>query len=345
MLSINENNLQALFATFSKDADLYIPVDHNENGKSAADFHLWKEGMKLSSALNTVKSAKDFFFPQVENLVDFKMKGKDIEIIEKEFTDRPFIVFGMKGCDVKALDVLDKVFLAEPEDSFYKNRRDNGIIVSLACEKPGSSCFCMNFGNDPANPSGDVTCWKAGDTFYFQSNTDKGKKLLEKVSSLLEEKDDSEVENQKKSIAERVKKLPFANLNLDVFKKNDMMDLFNSDKWNDLSQACLGCGACTFVCPTCQCFDIKDFNTGKKVIRFRCWDSCMYSEFTKMAAANPRHTQKERFRQRFMHKLVYSPKNNDGLMGCVGCGRCISTCPQSMNIVKVIKEFQEENNE
>ena len=67
--------------------------------------------------------------------------------------------------------------------------------------------------------------------------------------------------------------------------------------------------------------------------------ACMYSEFTKMAHGNNRLTQKERFRQRFMHKLVYYPENNDGLFSCVGCGRCLAKCPISMNIVKVMKKI------
>jgi heterodisulfide reductase subunit C len=121
-----------------------------------------------------------------------------------------------------------------------------------------------------------------------------------------------------------------------------MLKLFNSDKWAGLSQSCLGCGTCTFVCPTCQCYDIRDFNTGDGVVRFRCWDSCMYSDFTKMSAGNPRLTQLERFRQRFMHKLVYFPANNNGEYGCVGCGRCLAKCPISMNIVKVAKTLAEE---
>ena len=112
---------------------------------------------------------------------------------------------------------------------------------------------------------------------------------------------------------------------------------FNSPEWKNLSQSCLGCGTCTFVCPTCQCYDIKDFKTNTGVQRYRCWDSCMYSDFTKMSAGQPRLTQLERFRQRFMHKLVYFPTNNDGMFSCVGCGRCVSKCPISMNIVKVMK--------
>ena len=116
-------------------------------------------------------------------------------------------------------------------------------------------------------------------------------------------------------------------------------EYFNDPAWKELSASCLGCGTCTFVCPTCQCYDIKDFNTGRGVIRYRCWDSCMYSEFTRMAHGNNRNSQLERFRQRFMHKLVYYPENNEGIFGCVGCGRCLARCPISMNIVKVMKKI------
>ena len=105
--------------------------------------------------------------------------------------------------------------------------------------------------------------------------------------------------------------------------------LFNRPEWKSLSESCLGCGTCTFVCPTCQCYDVQEFNTGKTVRRFRCWDSCMYSDFTKMSAGQPRPTQLERFRQRFMHKLVYFPDNNDGQFGCVGCGTVFAEVPDS----------------
>ena len=67
----------------------------------------------------------------------------------------------------------------------------------------------------------------------------------------------------------------------------------------------------------------------------------MYSDFTMMAHGNNRTSQKERFRQRFMHKLVYFPANNDGMYSCVVFGRCVEKCPASLNIVKVVKAFQE----
>ena len=136
-----------------------------------------------------------------------------------------------------------------------------------------------------------------------------------------------------------------SSLDLSSFGAGKTDEFFGSEKWEELSKNCLGCGTCTFVCPTCQCYDIKDFNTGKGVVRYRCWDSCMYSDFTKMAHGNSRLSQLERFRQRFMHKLVYFPENNEGIFGCVGCGRCLIKCPISMNIVKVAKTLGGEDNE
>ena len=147
---------------------------------------------------------------------------------------------------------------------------------------------------------------------------------------------------QQECTREIMKKLPLAGLDLSAVGAGKTKELFDSPAWKKLSESCLGCGTCTFICPTCQCYDIKEFDSGKTVRRFRCWDSCMYSDFTKMSAGQPRPTQLERFRQRFMHKLVYFPDNNDGCFGCVGCGRCLAKCPIHMNIVKVIKTLGEE---
>ena len=335
MLKISLDKLDRMFAAIAENHALYLPVDT----KAGAAYQKWDETKKLSDALNTVRSAKDFFFPQTENLMDFKVEGKNIDIIDTRSECEDFVVFGVRACDVKSFEVLDRVFLAEPCDSYYKNRREHGVIMSLACTKPAETCFCGTFGIDAKEPEGDVVCWKTDDALYMNAVSEKGKALVESLSSLTEETDGSAVEEQKKQTAERLAKLPLAELSADAFGDGKTSEFFNAPEWSELSESCLGCGTCTFVCPTCQCYDIKDFNTGHGVKRFRCWDSCMYSECTKMSAGQPRLTQLERFRQRFMHKLVYYPTNNDGLFSCVGCGRCVSKCPIQMNIVKVMKKL------
>ncbi|MEE0929413.1 MAG: 4Fe-4S dicluster domain-containing protein [Acutalibacteraceae bacterium] len=328
------DSLNNVFSEIAKSAALYMPVDNNE-GKAV--YTKWEEGKKWSNALNTVRSPKDFFFPQMENLMEFRTEGKNIELIDTRTESEDFVVFGVRACDVKSFDVLDRVFLNEPVDSYYASRREHGVIISVACTKPSETCFCQTFGIDATEPAGDISVWKTETEVFWQSNTEKGEALMKKLEALTEECSTEAVDAQKEKTAKIMKKLPLADLTTDAFGGDKTAEFFDAPEWSKLSESCLGCGTCTFVCPTCQCYDIKDFNTGKGVVRFRCWDSCMYSDFTKMSAGQPRLTQVERFRQRFMHKLVYYPANNDGMFSCVGCGRCISKCPISMNIVKVMK--------
>ena len=333
MRKIALNQLDALLAAIAAQQKLYVPIDT----AAGAQFAPWSDGCKVSDALNTVRSPKDFFFPQTETLMKFRMEGKSIEIIDTRTESEPFVVFGVRACDAQAFDVLDRVFLADPVDTYYQNRRTHGVIVTMACTRPHETCFCGTFGIDPAAPAGDVACWKTADALYLDAKTDKGAALLDSVAALTEPADDEAVTAQQTEIRARMQRLPLANLRADAFGAGKTEAFFNDPAWAALSESCLGCGTCTFVCPTCQCYDIKDFNTGHGVQRFRCWDSCMYSEFTKMSAGQPRLTQVERFRQRFMHKLVYFPTNNDGMFSCVGCGRCVAKCPIQMNIVKVMK--------
>lgn len=340
MVKIALEKLDRFFAAVAEKETLYIPIDT----VAGAKYEKWEDGKKLSDALNTVRSPKDFFFPQTENLMDFKTEGKKIEIIDTRTECEDFVVFGVRACDVKSFDVLDRVFLSEPVDTFYKNRREHATIVSVACLKPHETCFCGTFGIDAVEPTGDVVCYKTDSAVFFEAKTAKGEKLLSSVASLTEETSGETVEAQKNVIRERLSRLPLAKLKADAFGDGKTSKFFDAPEWKELSEACLGCGTCTFVCPTCQCYDIKDFNTGHGIRRFRCWDSCMYSDFTKMSAGQPRLTQLERFRQRFMHKLVYFPTNNDGMFSCVGCGRCINKCPIQMNIVKVMKKLGGEEN-
>ena len=336
MKKLSLNKLNDFFAAVAAKEALYLPVN-NKVGK--AEYSRWSEGVELSRALNTVRSAKDFFFPQTENLVDFKMEGKSIEVIDTREACEDFVVFGVRACDAASFAILDSVYLVDPVDSYYKNRREHGTIVTLACNRPAETCFCGTFGIDAANPAGDVTAWELDDGYALRANTEKGEALLAAVADLLEDADGKAVEAQQAKTREIMKKLPLADLSTDGVGVGKTKELFDRPEWAKLSEACLGCGTCTFVYPTCQCYDVRDFDTGNGIKRFRCWDSCMYSDFTKMAHGNSRNSQVERFRQRFMHKLVYYPDRNNGTFGCVGCGRCLSRCPISMNIVKVIKTF------
>ncbi len=304
MYKIAKDNLAALFQLIADKQELYLPVKNAGQTNYAA----WTEEAEVDlDTLKTVKSAKDAFFPQSENLYTVKKENKKLKIEPEKLKEQNFVVFGMKACDVQGVEVLDKVFLADPVDSFYAARREHGTIVAMACHEPEETCFCKVFGID-----------------------------------VLAEAEEQPVEEEKEAIHKIVEKLPYMNLSLEGWGADALSEKFDSPIWEELYKPCLKCGTCTFVCPTCQCYDIKDYDTGHGVSRYRCWDSCMYSDFTMMAHGNNRTSQMQRFRQRFMHKLVYYPANNDGMYSCVGCGRCVEKCPSALNIVKVIKAFEKQ---
>ncbi|MDO4491119.1 MAG: 4Fe-4S dicluster domain-containing protein [Lachnospiraceae bacterium] len=337
MFKIAKENLSALFRKIAGNRELYLPVKQ----AGQVNFAAWDEEAEVSlETLKTVKSGKDAFFPQCETLYTCKKEGKKIQIQAADRKEQDFVVFGMKACDVQGVKVLDNVFLSEPVDSFYASRREHGTIVALACNEPEESCFCKVFGIDAAEPAADVAAWLIDGELFWQPLTEKGEALTEEVRELLEDTEDGEVTEAKAAIRGIMDRLPNANLSLEGWNGEATQEKFDSPIWNDLYKACLGCGTCTFVCPTCQCYDIKDYTTSNGVQRYRCWDSCMFSDFTMMAHGNNRTSQLQRFRQRFMHKLVYYPANNNGMYSCVGCGRCVEKCPSGLNIVKVIKAFQ-----
>ena len=342
MYKIAKENLSALFQSIAENQDLYLPVEVS----GQVNFKAWTPDAKVSlETLKTVKSPKDAFFPQSENLYTVQRDGKKLSIQPEALKEQNFVVFGMKACDIQGVKVLDNVFLNDPIDSFYAARREHGTIVAMACHEPEESCFCKAFGIDCAEPAADVATWMVEGELYWKALTEKGEALTKAVESLLVEADGADAEKleaEKNAIHTIVEKLPYSNLSLEGWNGDALTEKFNSPVWEELYKPCLACGTCTFVCPTCQCYDIKDYDTGHGVKRYRCWDSCMYSDFTMMAHGNNRTSQMQRFRQRFMHKLVYYPANNNGMYSCVGCGRCVEKCPASLNIVKVIKAFEKQ---
>ncbi|MGI6019053.1 MAG: 4Fe-4S dicluster domain-containing protein [Marvinbryantia sp.] len=342
MKRIAKEKLPALFREIAAQQELYLPV----KTAGQVNFRAWSEDAEVDlDTLKSVKSPKDVFFPQSETLYTVKKENKKLSVEPEALKEQDFVVFGMKACDVQGVAVLDKVFLADPIDTFYAARRDHGTIVAMACHEPEETCFCKAFGIDCAEPAADVAVWMVGEDLYWKALTEKGERLTETLADLLTDADGAVVENEKAAIRAIVEKLPYSHLSLEGWNGEALEEKFNSELWEELYKPCLACGTCTFVCPTCQCYDIKDYDTGHGIQRYRCWDSCMYSDFTMMAHGNNRTSQMQRFRQRFMHKLVYFPANNDGMCSCVGCGRCVEKCPSSLNIVKVIKAFQKQGGE
>ena len=142
MYKIAKENLASLFALINETKELYLPVEV----AGQTNFAAYTADAKFDlDTLKTVKSPKDVFFPQSETLYTCNKEENKLRITPEALVDAPFVVFGMKACDIKGIEVLDRVFLSDPVDSFYAARRANGIIVGLACHEPEESCFCNRY--------------------------------------------------------------------------------------------------------------------------------------------------------------------------------------------------------
>ncbi|KKM12308.1 hypothetical protein SY88_03895 [Clostridiales bacterium PH28_bin88] len=331
MQIIKKAKVPELLELMAANAAVYVPAQVGGNKQ----YTRWEKGVEPAlDGGNTVSSAKELFFPQTETMYCYciSANGMGASIEEAPAPTGKQVVFGIRPCDVRSLKLLDDVFLTRGyEDKFYKTRRENTVLVSLGCLEPQPTCFCDSLGINPAEAEGaDVMMCDLGDAYGMEAKTGAGKDLLAACGKLLQ--DGSAQAPAAKPCTLRVE--------VDGLTEK-LQKMFEHPIWASLCKKCINCGTCTWVCPTCHCFDINGQNRGDAGYKFRCWDSCMFSEYTQMAGGhNPRPSKKERVRQRFLHKLQYFPERYEE-WGCVGCGRCLTKCPVILDITRFINDVRE----
>jgi sulfhydrogenase subunit beta (sulfur reductase) len=292
---------------------------------------------------NTVRPPKNFVFPQREVLYRYRSEaGKAPEITPTLPAAQPVVVFGVRPCDGRAMVRNDKVFTCGFVDPYYATRREQVVYVGLACSAPPSpNCFCQAVGGTPHSEDGlDVLMTELDGRYHVKALSAKGKQIVDGASSLFDKAqaaDGKEVEKVHAASRQHPQRsLAGMQQVADGLKRN-----FDSPLWEKLGQACLGCGACTYLCPSCHCFDINDEPTGLSPPageRVRTWDNCQFPEFTMHTSGhNPRESTGSRLRQRVSHKLLYFVENHN-IQQCTGCGRCITHCPVGIDIVRVASE-------
>ena len=282
---------------------------------------------------NTKTSPKSALFPQRETLFGYRAEKSKVVLEVPQGETEGQVLFGVRPCDARGLLLLDRVFSADCGDPYYGNKRARTVVISMGCVNPNPTCFCRSTGGGPCSAEGsDLFFLDLGDRFLVEAASDKG-------AALLEAPDFEPADERSLSLSRKIKEEAEASMErLDVKESlaEHLNRLFEDPAWKDLAETCLGCGICTYLCPTCHCFDICDEGAGQGGERIRVWDSCQFPLFTQQASGfNPRPTVKERFRQRIMHKFSYLPETH-GMLGCVGCGRCITECPVNLDIREVI---------
>ncbi|HQP50952.1 MAG TPA: 4Fe-4S dicluster domain-containing protein [Syntrophorhabdaceae bacterium] len=334
---IQKEKLNDFIKELSKDAVVYAPCLEGDTVLFKA-FDAEKTVCLDRPANNPPKLA---IFPQSETLFNFTYikdtedpKKMSVEI--KANTEFPkAIIFGSRPCDANGFLIYDRVYIdTNSPDPYYKGRREKTTIVTLCCNAPSPGCFCVAVGGGPANNEGsDVLITELEKGYFVEAVTEKGKAVLNapQVESGASYADEA---HKKQLESEKLVKNPFGK----DCQPEISMSLFDSDEfWEKYLSKCLSCGACTYLCPTCYCFNITDEQMLNNGERIRSWDGCMFPHFTLEGSGhNPRPTKFKRFRNRVGHKFVYYPEKYNGVIACCGCGRCIRYCPVSVDISEVV---------
>lgn len=334
MKQLKKDELNNFLGEKLKDFNLIAPVEI-EKGKGSA-YRLISTPTDISLKYrNTKKSAKEIFFPQDETMFYFK-KGEET-LIEPLIPKKETILFGVRSCDLRGIEMFDKVFIeGQFVDPYYAEKRNNTIIAALACFNWDDYCFCESIGiNRFESRIADLTFFDIGDFYIIKAQSEKGEKLIKDLSDAeqkildIYEKKRKEAKNQEK-------------IDVEEFMKN-INENFEHPIWDDVSQRCIGCSICAYLCPTCHCFDVNDEIIKDKGRRYRTWDACMFPKFTiHTSGHNPRTKNSQRMRQRILHKFNYLDKNKN-IIACSGCGRCILNCPVNLDIRDILKDSPQQS--
>ncbi len=337
MKFISNNNLIKLLESLKKDYKVFIPIKKDKQ-------RFYKRHTEFSDDI-VIGEVRPFeplkaFFTRARETV-----AEDFKPDVPHAKDKPFAIVGAKACDLKGFKVQDYVFKNHDyQDPFYIKNREKNLIISADCTCAIDTCFCLVLGIKPhPQEDFDINLSDVGEGFVVEAGSQKGQNIIDEKPRLFQDaRKELVVERDmiREKIVREVEKnikengIPDQELFKGIIEKN-----YESDIWQDEAKACVECGACNTICPTCHCFLLYDQKDEKKMERLRIWDSCLIKDFARVAGgANPRQKLWMRLRNRFEKKFDFFPKVAE-IYACTGCGRCISACPAKIDIREVLKKL------
>ncbi|MDD4028864.1 MAG: 4Fe-4S dicluster domain-containing protein [Caldisericia bacterium] len=334
---ITQSKMTALLKELASDSGMEVfgPV------KKGNDVFISKMDGKTELCLDyfiSVNSIKEAIFPRFEPILKYKLRSEGVELAELP-PIKPLVVFGGHPCDAASIPLMKDLFSWDYKDHFYLQRLEKVVIITLACVEKDENCFCTSLGGSPHGETGsDILLERVSkDGWQAKIVSEKGKKFIETHldffrDTITPEKGIPKLQDKDIPVmfqSDRVKKW---------IEKN-----FDHPLWEEVASNCWSCAACTYVCPTCHCFDITDDATMWEGVRTKNWDACTLPFFTKHASGhNPRSQSYERYRQRISHKYSYYIDLFNHV-SCTGCGRCSRVCKAGVNILDIVKRIDEES--
>ena len=335
-MKIAKDEVVSLLDTLIREYEVFAPVKR-DGLVVFQEIHSGSEA--LLNYTNSKKPPKEIFFPQSEVMFTYSLNGEGSGIEEPTFEGKQRIIFGIRPCDAKSLTILDDIFNSEMyKDVYYIDKREKTLVITVGCNRPNSTCFCTSVGGGGPffREGSDLLLIDIGQDYVVEAVTERGEEFLKKHSEF------KEVEERSLSLMQNIIEIAEALIKFKVETeeiKKKLDGMFDDPFWDLLHEKCLGCAVCTYLCPTCHCFDITDETSDWGGERVRTWDSCAFPTFTLEASGvNPRPSSKERTRQRIMHKFRYFVDNH-GIVACVGCGRCVNECPVNLDIRVVLNSI------
>jgi len=324
------------------DRSVYAP-QATGTGAWVSGFDPDKGAPALDKA-RAAQSTKSFLMPPAETVARYGGSSRPVAVAEQ-----PLALVGVRACELRAWKYLDKVMLeGEFVDPPYKARRESAAMISCDCVACAETCCCTLVGGRPYVEPGDgadvnITALDGG--YLLEPMTDAGAKL---IGPGWAEASDGQLAQRDGLRQDMVEKIEAQNARF-TFSATDgaAPDLpeGDDDAWQRHAADCVECGACTNICPTCHCFYLFDHALADKgAERVRTWDSCLLSTYHRMAGGpqmklSPRPELRSRLANRILHKFVYSPQQW-GMLGCVGCGRCVDACLGAIDIRDVVEDLK-----
>jgi len=336
-----EHSVDDVLSVLTENRVVYALAEEDE-GYRLVRADAWDPERYTLGAYRPVEPLKSLLFRPREYLGAWKGGSADKPMSER-------IVFGVKNCDLSALEIHDQVFLnRDMQDPLYAEAREKTILVSCDCTGFLDVCFCPVIGEQPYPTKGfDINISPTAKGYVLQSGTDWGAKLLRKAERYLEPADDILLEARESQRATMYSKLvdnaAACGLRPGMDLRQAVEKTFDSSLWEDFAADCVECGACNFICCTCHCFLLADgLDSRRNPARCKQWDSCLFPKFACTAGGDPRPRRAQRLRNRFDKKFSFFPQVL-GRYACDGCGRCTEACIGKIDIRKVLKRAVDES--